>query len=353
MLNVRCPACQTVFRANPQQLGAYGGRVRCGRCQHVFNARDHIEGPAEQPQPPLVAPPSASPRTARPPSPAFQHDASTQNVTPSIESSFESLDFVIPEPVKPKTSSKDEIELDWGFSEPGEPYPTPATSPSRRDENTSGSRQALAAGENGHFEPLEPRIVEPSGKTGTLAGQHPPIYTHDDEEPERFKHYAQDEGKHHSWVWAMLIGLMLGTLAVQSAYLFRQEISNRWPEFRPWFEQICQHIGCGMPLATDIKTIRIATSDLESEPAQTGRYVLHAEIRNDARHPQAYPHLELTLTDNRSRPVVRRVLLPEEWLPDTGESQGFAANSSVPVRLPFAAPEAHNAAGYRLYAFYP
>ncbi|HTQ77837.1 MAG TPA: DUF3426 domain-containing protein [Burkholderiales bacterium] len=36
-LSTRCPNCGTVFRVQPPQLSARGGKVRCGRCSSVFD----------------------------------------------------------------------------------------------------------------------------------------------------------------------------------------------------------------------------------------------------------------------------------------------------------------------------
>lgn len=36
-LVTRCPACDTAFRVQPEQLTAHSGRVRCGKCGSAFN----------------------------------------------------------------------------------------------------------------------------------------------------------------------------------------------------------------------------------------------------------------------------------------------------------------------------
>lgn len=41
MMLTRCPACQTVFRLQPEQLHARRGEVRCGHCFHPFNALEN------------------------------------------------------------------------------------------------------------------------------------------------------------------------------------------------------------------------------------------------------------------------------------------------------------------------
>lgn len=156
------------------------------------------------------------------------------------------------------------------------------------------------------------------------------------------------------WVQGLLVGLFLGLLLAQGAYVFRDDITRAWPELRPLYLQACAQLGCDLPLPRVPQLIGIETSDLQSEPAQPNQFVLNALIRNRASHPQAYPHLELTLTDARDRPVIRRVLTPEEWVADPAElEQGFAADFARPLRLRFETNGVNGAMGYRVYAFYP
>ena len=154
------------------------------------------------------------------------------------------------------------------------------------------------------------------------------------------------------WLLGLGLGLLLGTLLVQAAYLFREEITRTWPPLRPLYLAACAQLGCTVPLPRVAGAISIETSDLQSEPGHATRFVLNATVRNRAAHPQAYPHLELTLTDARDRPVVRRVLAPADWVPENRLDGGFPPTQEIVLKLPFEAPGIE-AVGYRMYAFYP
>jgi hypothetical protein len=81
--------------------------------------------------------------------------------------------------------------------------------------------------------------------------------------------------------------------------------------------------------------------------------VLAATLKNRAPFAQDYPHLELTLTDVRDQPVLRKVLSPVEYLAQgTNAREGFAANGDLTVSLWLDTGEVV-ASGYRLYLFYP
>ena len=150
-----------------------------------------------------------------------------------------------------------------------------------------------------------------------------------------------------------MVGVLLGSLAVQSVYVFRVEMARQWPQLRPVFMDLCSRLGCDMPLPRNAQAINVTASNLESDPNEPTSFILHARLRNEASYLQAHPHLELTLTDTRDRPVARRVLEPSEWLPPSAVEVGFGGRTEVEVRVPFGAPELTNATGYRLYAFYP
>ena len=83
--------------------------------------------------------------------------------------------------------------------------------------------------------------------------------------------------------------------------------------------------------------------------------MLNAVIHNRAPFAQEYPALELTLTDERDQPVLRRVLAPAEYLqnnPGPGPGRGIGPGAQATVRLHFQAGGVR-AVGYRLYLFYP
>jgi hypothetical protein len=100
----------------------------------------------------------------------------------------------------------------------------------------------------------------------------------------------------------------------------------------------------------------IESSDLQADPRREGIIVLNAVLRNRARFAQDYPALELTLTDEGDRPLLRRVLAPREYL-DPGRvpqilPEGIAPGGEASLRV-FLDSSRARATGYRLYLFYP
>ena len=100
----------------------------------------------------------------------------------------------------------------------------------------------------------------------------------------------------------------------------------------------------------------IESSDLLADNRREGIIILNVVLRNRARFAQDYPALELTLTDEGDRPLLRRVLTPRDYL-DAARAplalaEGIAPGGESALRV-FIDSSRSRATGYRLYLFYP
>lgn len=154
-------------------------------------------------------------------------------------------------------------------------------------------------------------------------------------------------------VWTPLC-LLLALLAVgQTIYFLRSEIAVWLPQTKPGLIQVCALLGCKVQLPRNAQLLSIDDSDLQEHAEHKDVFVLSATIVNRARYTQAYPQLELTLTDIHDKPLLRRTLQPQEYLPPgTGLEAGLANGGEVHVTLPFTAVGIA-ATGYRVYVSYP
>ena len=154
-----------------------------------------------------------------------------------------------------------------------------------------------------------------------------------------------------AWVLASLMAL--GAFLVQAAYVFRTELAVSQPDLRPLLVDMCGLLECDIPLPRKAELVSIEASDLHPDPQRKNLLVLAATLKNRASFAQDYPHLELTLTDIRDQPMVRKVFAPAEYLAQGAEVRaGFAANGDIVVNL-WLDVTAVGASGYRLYLFYP
>jgi len=207
-----------------------------------------------------------------------------------------------------------------------------------RDESASEPSPQLAL-----FEPSEPaRMPVLDGVSADEAGAH-------------FLREAPPPPRRGPWIAAAAIAL--AALLFQLVLLYRTELSVIFPATREPFAATCRLLGCTLYLPRKPDLMAIESSDLESDRRQEGVIVLNAVIHNRAQFAQEYPALELTLTDERDQPVLRRVLAPAEYLQNNpgagpGPGRGIGPGAQATVRLHFHTGGVR-AVGYRLYLFYP
>ena len=159
-----------------------------------------------------------------------------------------------------------------------------------------------------------------------------------------------------SFLWGLLALLAAAALAAQAVYRYRTEIAVLAPGARGALAGACRLLRCEVPLPRRPDLMSIESSDLQADPRSESMIVLNAVLRNRAPFPQEYPALELTLTDEADRPVLRRVLWPADYLDPSQRqllaAQGLAPGAETSFRVNFDAGRTR-AIGYRLYLFFP
>lgn len=370
-----CPECQTTFRVTPEQLKARAGKVRCGQCQTVFNALDSLieetivaQAPSSSSSPVARSEPQASATEApgvpvsgvaadvgvpsAPPAPLVPSAPSVPSApteilasndaspAPAIDASLS----VLLEPALPSSAGlvappvAARVEPQSTVAEaPAAVAPDPALE-TPADALTETEAQALGKA-TGLILPRE--MTEVPGYSKWSAGvMAAPIHHQEAEKPAR-------------WPYVLVAILLSLALLGQLVFRFRGELAVRLPSVRPALEAFSTALGASIPLSRRIDSVSIESSDLQSDTARGNLLVLSATVRNRAAYAQAYPSLELALTDTQDTPIARRVFMPEEYLPAAMRSDpAFAAHSDVAVRLWIEAKDI-SAAGYRLYVFYP
>lgn len=176
----------------------------------------------------------------------------------------------------------------------------------------------------------------------------------DDDEP--LPEFLEEEAPRtrFSVAWGLGALLALALLVGQLAHNYRTELATLIPQTRPALAEGCRFLDCELRLPRRPDLLSIESSDLQADKRREGLIVLNAVIRNRAPFAQEHPALELTLTDPGDKPVVRRVLRPQDYLarPPEALAAGIAPGGESVLRVHFDTGGAP-ATGYRLYLFYP
>ena len=328
-MKTRCPDCQTIFRVTPEQLKARAGKVRCGHCQGVFNALDSLLDEAATS---ATRAASSAPQPVIAPAPPIRLADEPTAARFTIDDSLTDADPAVLEPALAEPSFSEPVFSEPTFAEPAVVEPMLVDPPL-----TDAAAQELGKA-TGLIMPRE--TTEIPGYSKWSEGVMAAAVAHAPEKAAR-------------WPFTVAALLLVAALAGQLVFRFRSEIAVTLPSLRPALELLCRALDADIPLPRHVELVSIETSDLQADPARGNLLVLNATLRNRANYGQAYPSLELSLTDTQDAAIARRVFAPAEYLPaKIPAGQPFAANSDIGIHLWIEAKEI-SAAGYRLYVFYP
>lgn len=371
-MKTRCPSCQTTFRVTPEQLKARAGKVRCGQCQTVFNALDGLLDETEKsgetarpatsalPAPPPAMMGSETEAVAWPASPApiVVHDIDAA-AKPAAPPESQIAPEAAPAVDLPENADEPAANEDAGLSTAGAEWPAAAGTADTTDAPPALEHRGETPADEAASPAPGERPVEAAALTAALAAD--PILPRDTTEIPGYSKWSEGlmsapaapvaNASHRSFT---LIALLLALALIgQIAYHWRGEIALAAPSLRPALDAMSRTMGRDVPLPRNADLVSIEASDLQIDAARGNLLVLQATLRNRAPYAQAWPLLELSLTDTQDSAIVRRVLQPADYLPTPAATgQPFAAGSDVALRLWIEAKEV-GAAGYRLYVFYP
>ena len=198
----------------------------------------------------------------------------------------------------------------------------------------------------------EARAARKSKLTPTRI-EPPKLRVPEPDEPEFVRRGRQRERSGKAMRIAMLLGsvLLLLVLAAQVVMHFRTPLAARYPGLKPTLVSLCGVLGCRVELPARIDQLVIDTGELTT--LGDNAYTFSTQLRNQGDSIQAWPSIELTLSDADDKPLVRRVFGPRDYLP-AGPllGLGFAAHAEQPVKLHFRVAEPAPS-GYHIAVFYP
>lgn len=135
-------------------------------------------------------------------------------------------------------------------------------------------------------------------------------------------------------VAAALLALVLG---LQLLLASRTELATH-AGWRPLLERTCAVLRCSLPPWRQPQAFSMLARDVQAAPGMPGVLEVSAAFRNDARWPQPWPDLRVSLSDADGARIGARVLRPQDYL-EAGEANallapGQSARMAVRVRAP-------------------
>lgn len=356
-LITQCPACATMFRVVPDQLRISEGWVRCGQCDEVFDANAHMlsleaatEIPATlMPTSDAVAQPDATPDPLDPASSSRGDYDWGAIVEPHVQESGRVAEpIAVDVQVGTQFASEEQApaELDVATQEHAElePYLEPSHLDLPVMEDAMAAHFAPPPENNWQHAPEPP--VESFDRSPSTAEEEAPLsFMPRTQQASRWGHVL---GNRMMAVVSCVLALVLGG---QILYMERDRVAATYPVTRPLLLAACEVLRCTVSAPKQIESIAIDSSAFTS--IKPGVYLLHVTLKNGAALALASPALELTLTDMQDRPLLRRVVLAQEFAGKTQVIEaGAELSSSIPVTVR-AGSAIENIAGYKLLAFYP
>jgi len=138
--------------------------------------------------------------------------------------------------------------------------------------------------------------------------------------------------------WLAACCVLLLTLGAQIAWSQRTEWIDD-AHVRGVLDPLCARLSCRLPLRHDSSTLELLSRDIQPHPSVPGALIISATLRNDASFAQAYPTVEVALSDLDDKPVAMRRFQPRDYLSDVRSiRQGIAAGASASLVFEVADP---------------
>jgi hypothetical protein len=114
--------------------------------------------------------------------------------------------------------------------------------------------------------------------------------------------------------WPLHAGIaVLALVLVLQLVLAQRDTLAAQARWRPLVESLCGVFGCDVPAWREPSAFAMLDRSVQPKPGAPGVLTARASFRNDARWPQPWPTLVLTLSDVDGMPLGRRAFSPDEY----------------------------------------
>lgn len=132
-------------------------------------------------------------------------------------------------------------------------------------------------------------------------------------------------------MWAANAALLL--LLLTQMGLAERDRLVQLPSWQPVIEALAGSVGLPIEKASDVASLRLLARDVRPHPSVPDALLVSASFRNDAAVPQAWPLLELALSDIDGRPLALRRFRPDEYMGVPPQESVLAPGQAVAATL--------------------
>lgn len=136
--------------------------------------------------------------------------------------------------------------------------------------------------------------------------------------------------------WSVLAVLIL-VLATQLFISERARLAAN-AQWRPVVTAVCDVARCNVPAWHEPEAFTMLSRDVIAVPGHSGVLRVQASIRNDARWPQPWPALVLSLSDANGRLLGSRHFIPRDYLGRVPETSLLQAGQAAQLAFDIIEP---------------
>ena len=118
-----------------------------------------------------------------------------------------------------------------------------------------------------------------------------------------------------SEAWIAGSVLLFLTLGAEIAWAERAQWLDD-ARIREWLDPACAQLGCNLPPRREVSALELLSRDIRPHPSVPGALIISATVRNDADFAQAFPVVEITLSDLDETRIAMRRFRPRDYVSD-------------------------------------
>ena len=130
----------------------------------------------------------------------------------------------------------------------------------------------------------------------------------------------------------ILTVIVLIAIACVAAVIFNQRLMAAFPQTEPYFDNVCRTIPCPGFYLHQIESFVVSKTNLRPLD-ESGNYALEVTVVNGSSTAQAVPDLQIELVDDNDGSLLRKTLIPPEFLDPGQADESIAARGQLTVRV--------------------